>query len=65
MVKINHARDVAISHYKNGKKAPEIAKLLANKVHRSTIDRWIRRYKQSGSIGVKLKSGRPRTARTK
>ncbi|CAF3503406.1 unnamed protein product [Rotaria socialis] len=65
MVKSKDVRDVAMSHFKNGKKAPEIAKLLANKGHRSTIDRWIRRYKQSGSIGVNLKSGRPKTARTK
>ena len=65
MVKSNDLRDIAISHHKNGKKAPEIAKLLANKVHRSTIDRWLYRYKQSGSIYVKKKSGRPRTGRTK
>jgi len=47
MVKSKDVRDIAISHYKNGKKAPEIAKLLANKVHRSTIDRWLHRYKKS------------------
>jgi transposase len=65
MVKSNDIRDVAISHFKDGKKAPEIAKLLANKVHRSTVDRWIHQYQQSGSIAVKPKSGRPRTGRTK
>ena len=43
------------------KKAPEVATLLANKVHRSTIDR----YKQSGSICVKPKSERPTIDRTK
>jgi transposase len=65
MVKSKDVRDIVISHYQNGKKTPEIAKLLANKVHRSTIDRWLHRYKQSGSISVKSKSGRPRTGRTK
>ncbi|CAF1076459.1 unnamed protein product [Rotaria sordida] len=45
------------------KKAPEIANALANKVHRSTIHHWLRRYKKSGSINVKLQSGRPRTGR--
>ena len=65
MVKSHDVRDIAISHFENGKKAPEIAKLLANKVHRSTIDRWLHRYKQSGSIYVKSKSGRPRNGRTK
>jgi transposase len=65
MVKSHDMREVAISHYKAGKKAPEIANLLANKVHRSTIDRWLHRYKQSGSIYVKQKSGRPKTGRTK
>ena len=65
MVKSHDLRDIAISHYKNGKKAPEISKLLANKVHQSTIDRWLHRYKQSGSIYVKRKSVRPKTAHTK
>ena len=65
MVKSHDILDIVISHYKNGKKTPEIATLLANKVHRSTIDRWLHRYKQSGSICDKPKSGRPRTAPTK
>jgi hypothetical protein len=65
MVKSLDLRDVAVSHYKNGKKAPEIARLLANMVHRSTIDRWVRRYQESGSFEVKPKSGRPKTGRTK
>ena len=65
MVKSHDLRDISISHYKNGKKAPEITKLLANKVHQSTIDRWLHRYKQSGSIYVKRKPGRPKTGRTK
>jgi hypothetical protein len=65
MVKSRDLRDVAVSHYKNGKKAPEIAKLLANKVHRSTIDRWLTRYRQSGSFEAKPKSGRPKAGRTK
>jgi transposase len=65
MVKSDDLRNVAISHYESGKKAPEIAKLLANKVDRTTIHRWLCRYKQSGLISVKSKSGRPRTGRTK
>ena len=65
MVKSHDLRDIAISHYKNGGKAPEISKLLGNKVRRSTIDRWLHRYKQSGSIYVQRKPGRPKTGRTK
>ena len=65
MVKSHDLRDITISHYKNGKKAPQISKLLANKVHRNTIDRWLHRYKQSGSIYAKRKPGRPKTGRTK
>ena len=65
MVNSHDLRDIAISHYKNGIKAPEIPKLLANKVHQSTIDRWLHRYKQPGSIHVKQKPGRPNTGRTK
>ena len=37
MVKRLDLRKVTLSHFQNGKNAPEIAKLLANKVHRSTI----------------------------
>lgn len=65
MVKSLDVRSIALSHYESGKNAPEIANLLANTVHRSTVDRWIHRYEQSGSIEVKKKSGRPRTGRTK
>ena len=64
-VQSHDIRDIVISHSKNRRKAPEIATLLTNKVYRSTIDRWLHRYKQSGSICVKPKSGRLKTARTK
>ena len=65
MVKSKDLREVAISHFKNGKKAPEIAKLLADKLHRTTVHRWLDRFESSGSVGVKKKSGRPKTDRTK
>lgn len=65
MVKSRDVREIALSHYESGKKAPEIATLLANKVHRTTVHRWIHQYQQSGSIDVKQKSGRPKTGRTK
>lgn len=35
--------------FKNTKKAPEVAKLMANKVHYATIDHWISHFKQTGS----------------
>ena len=65
MVKSLDLRKVALSHFQNSKKAPEIAKLLANKVHRSTINLWLRRYQQTGSFEPKPKLGRPKTGRTK
>ena len=65
MVKSLDLRKVALSYFQNGKKAPEIAKLLANKVHRSTIDRWLCRYQQTGSFEPKPKLGRPKTGCTK
>ena len=65
MVKNHYLRDIAASHYKNGKKAPEIPKLLANKAHRNMSDRWLHRHKQPASIYVKRKCGRPKTASTK
>ena len=58
-LKVLTIREIAISHFENGRKAPEIARLLANKVHRTTIHRWISRFKQSSSIGVRTTSGRP------
>ena len=65
MVKSLDLRKVALSYFQNSKKVPEIAKLLANKVHRSIIDRWLRRYQQIRSFEPKLKLGRPTTERTK
>ena len=65
MVKSHDLLDIAISHYEDGIKAPEISKLLANKLHRSMIDRWLHRYKQSRSIYVKRKSGSQKDGRTK
>ena len=50
-----------IFHYENGIKAPEIAKLWANKIDRSTVHRC----KQSESINVMPKSERPRKERMK
>ena len=38
MIKILHLRKVVLSHFQNGENILEIVKLLANKVHRSTID---------------------------
>ncbi|CAM4847478.1 unnamed protein product [Rotaria magnacalcarata] len=65
MVKSIDLREIAMSHFKNGKKAPEIANLWADKVHRTTVHRWIDRFKSSDSVGVKKKSGRPKIGRTK
>ena len=57
MVKSLDLRKMPLSHFQNDEKAPEIAKLLANKVHRSTIDRWLRRYQQTRSFQPKPKLG--------
>ena len=65
MVKSLDLRKMALSHFQNGKKAPEIATLLANRVHRSTIDRRLRRHQQTGSFEPKPKLGQPKTGRTK
>ena len=65
MVKSLDLRKMALSHFQNGKKAPGIAKLLTNKVHRSTIDRWLCRYQQTGSFQPKPRLGRPKTGCTK
>ena len=53
MVKSHDVRNIALAHYDNGIKAPEIANLLVNKVHRTTIHRCIRQDEQSGSIDVR------------
>ena len=61
MTKSKDLRDVVIAHYQNGKNAPEISTMLANKVHRVTVHRWIRRFNQSGSVNARKLSGRRRT----
>ncbi len=65
MVKSEDLRDIVITHYKNGKTATEIAILLANKVHRTTILRWTRQYDQTGSFCARKSTGRKRSGRTK
>ena len=65
MTKSKGLRDVVIAHYQNGKNAPEISTMLANKVHRVTVHRWIRRFNQSGSVNARKSSGRRRTGTTK
>ncbi|CAF5048993.1 unnamed protein product [Rotaria sp. Silwood1] len=65
MAKSKDLRDIAITHYKNGKKAPEIAVLLANKVYRATIHRWICQYDRTGSFRAGKPTGRKRNGRTK
>ncbi|CAF2127356.1 unnamed protein product [Rotaria magnacalcarata] len=65
MTKSADIRDIVIAHYKNGKKAPEISNMLANKVHRTTVHRWIQRFNQSGSVDAHVSPGRRRTGRTK
>ncbi|CAF1439896.1 unnamed protein product [Rotaria magnacalcarata] len=59
IVTSHDVRDIALFHYENGEKAPEIANLLGNKVNRTTIYRWIHQYQQSDSIDVKQKPGWP------
>ena len=58
-------RKVAISHLKNGKKPAEIWKMLAKKVHLSTIFRWTSRFQKIGNVLPLKSNGRPRSARTK
>ena len=65
MVKSEYVRNIAITHYKNGKTPTEIAVLLANKVHRSTIVRWTQKYNRTGSFSAEKSTGRRRSGRTK
>ena len=65
MAKPKDLKDIAISHFLNGKKAPTISKLLANKVHRDTVNRWIREYQNPKRITQKRSVGRPKSAKTK
>jgi hypothetical protein len=58
-------KDIVISHFLEGKKAPEISELLSNKVHRSTVNRWILDYSNPKRVAQKRPVGRPRSVRTK
>ena len=57
-------REIAISHYKKGKKPAEIEQILNKKVHLSTICCWISSFQDSGRVVPKYSPGRPKTART-
>ncbi|CAF4122363.1 unnamed protein product, partial [Rotaria sordida] len=65
MAKSEYLRDIAITHYKNGKTTAEIAVLLANQIHRTTVLRWIRQYKRTGSFSAGKSTARRRSGRTK
>lgn len=52
MVKSVDLSDVLIAHYKNEEKAPEISNMLANKVHHTTVHRWVHRFNQMGSVNT-------------
>ena len=41
-------RDIALIHYKNGKKTKDIVDCLANKCHERTIYRWINEFRKNG-----------------
>ena len=62
MTKSKDLRDVVIAHYQNGKNAPEISTMLANKVH--FIDGYGDLIKVVWLMHVKS-SGRRRTGTTK
>jgi hypothetical protein len=65
MTKPKCMKDIAISHYLNGKKAPEISKLLCNRVSRMQVDRWIKAHQNPPRVCHQVTRGRPRAARTK
>jgi len=58
-------RELAISHYKDGKTPSEIEECLNYKVPIKTIYRWTTAFKNYGHCLPKFSPGRPRTARTK
>jgi hypothetical protein len=58
-------KDIVISHFSSGKKAPTIAKMLANKVHRDTVHRWIKDHENPQRVANRKPPGRQRTVRTK
>ena len=45
-------RDIALQHYKNGKKTQDIVKFLANKCHERTIYRWINEFRKNGNFYI-------------
>ena len=41
-------RNIALEHYKKGDSIKDIVNHLANKVHRTTIGRWIKDFERNG-----------------
>ncbi len=52
MKKVQDRLNIVITHYKNRKKAPELSRMLAFKVHRTKFHRYIQEFNQIDSRGL-------------
>ena len=43
-------RKIALEHYKKGDSLKDLVNHLANKVHRTTIGRWIKDFERNGNF---------------
>ena len=64
-MKSKDVQKVALSKYEKGDGATKIFLELNGTIRLSTMERWCRRIRQSGSINVSKLLGRPRILRTK
>lgn len=65
MAKSKDLREIAISHFQDGKSPTEIEKLVKKKADRSTISRWIKRFNETNSICRIKPPGRKKFVRNK
>ena len=65
MTKSKDMQKVVLSKYEKGDGTTKIFQDLNGTISLSTIERWCRGIRQSGSINLSKLSGRPRIIRTK
>ena len=59
MTKANDVREIVIAHHINKVPVQDIFEKMAGKVSRTTIHRWIKQYKATGTTSAKKPTGRP------
>ena len=58
-------QNIVLRLYDQGLSTRQISNQLVDQVSKTTVNRWVKMYRESGKISLKTSSGRKRTIRTK